>query len=126
MQLIVKAALILAGVIHLIPLSGVLGPAQLSRLYGVVIDDPNVIVMLRHRAVLFGLVGSGFIAAAFVPAMIWPGIIAGLVATLSFIALAWTAPSINAELTRVVIADWIVVAALVAAAGIMLLDRAAR
>jgi hypothetical protein len=40
------------------PLVGVLGSNSLDKLYGIQIHDNNVLLMLRHRAVLFGIVGS--------------------------------------------------------------------
>jgi len=58
MRLLISAMLIVVGVIHLLPLSGVLGSARLGALYGVPIDDPNLEILMRHRAVLFGLLGG--------------------------------------------------------------------
>ena len=61
--------LIVVGVIHLLPLSGVLGGAQLFSLYGVPVDDPNLEILMRHRAVLFGLLGVFLVYAAFKPSL---------------------------------------------------------
>ena len=43
--------------IHLLPLVGACGKKNLFGLYGVSIVDPNLLILLRHRAVLFGLLG---------------------------------------------------------------------
>lgn len=67
MQKIASLALLLAGAIHLIPLIGVLGAEHLARLYGVAPSDPNTLILLRHRAVLFGIVGGLCMMAAFKP-----------------------------------------------------------
>ena len=72
MQKIASLALLLAGAIHLIPLLGVLGTAQLASLYGTPPSDPNTLILLRHRAVLFGIVGGICMGAAFKPAYQWP------------------------------------------------------
>jgi hypothetical protein len=40
------------------PVFGVLGSNSLAKLYGTQVYDKNVLLMLRHRAVLFGIVGS--------------------------------------------------------------------
>jgi hypothetical protein len=45
-------------IINMAPLVGVLGSNSLDKLYGTQIHDKNVLLMLRHRAVLFGIVGS--------------------------------------------------------------------
>ena len=59
--------LLVAGVIHLLPLPGALGAGALARLYGLepaALADPNLALLLRHRAVLFGVVGALLVAAA--------------------------------------------------------------
>ena len=110
--------LTLAGVIHLLPLPGILGAGQLTRLYGVAADDPNVGILLQHRAVLFGLLGVLLIAAAFRPDLRAVALIAGLVSTVSFLAIAWCVGGYNAQVARVVAADLLAVVLLLVAAGI--------
>lgn len=110
--------LTLAGVIHLLPLPGILGAGQLTRLYGVSANDPNVGILLQHRAVLFGLLGVLLIAAAFRPDLRAVALIAGLVSTASFLAIAWGVGGYNAQVARVVAADALAVILLLVAAGI--------
>jgi hypothetical protein len=64
MRFILPAMLLIVGIIHLLPLSGVLSAHRLQILYGIVIEDPNLEILMRHRAVLFGLLGAFLIAAA--------------------------------------------------------------
>ena len=109
------ACLTLAGVIHLLPLPGVLGAGQLTRLYGVAADDPNVGILLQHRAVLFGLLGVLLIAAAFRHELRAVALIAGLVSTLSFLVIALNAGGYNSQVARVVAADVVAVVLLLAA-----------
>ena len=112
------ACLTLAGIIHLFPLPGVLGAGQLTRLYGVSVDDPNLGILLGHRAVLFGLLGALLIAAAFRPDLRAVALIAGLVSTVSFLVIAWGVGGYNAQVARVVVADLLAVVLLLVAAGI--------
>jgi len=112
------ACLTLAGIIHLFPLPGVLGAGQLTRLYGVSADDPNLGILLRHRAVLFGLLGALLIAAAFRPDLRPIALIAGLVSTVSFLVIAWGVGGYNAQVARVIVADLLAVVLLLVAAGI--------
>ena len=58
MSKLVTLLLLVAGVIHLLPLSGVLGAQRLAALYGLAFDEANLLLMMRHRAVLFGLLGA--------------------------------------------------------------------
>ena len=112
------ACLTLAGVIHLLPLPGVLGAGQLTRLYGVATDDPNAVILLQHRALLFGLLGVLLIAAAFRPELRAVALVAGLVSTVSFLVIAWGVGGYNAQVARVVVADVLAVVLLLLAAAI--------
>lgn len=112
------ACLTLAGVIHLLPLPGALGAAQLTRLYGIAAGDPNVGILLQHRAVLFGLLGVLLIVAACRPELRAVALVAGLASTVSFLVIAWGVGGYNAQVARVVVADVVAVVLLLVAAGI--------
>lgn len=81
--------LLLVGAIHLLPLSGVLGSARLKMLYGVPCDETNLEILMRHRAVLFGLLGAFLCYAAFRPDIQLLAFIGGFASVGSFIWLAW-------------------------------------
>lgn len=115
MQTIVKLGLVLAGVIHLLPVSGVLGGERLQALYGVAVSDPGLLLLMRHRALLFGMLGAFLIAAAWVPAIRTAALALGLFSALSFIVLAASGGPAGAAIVRIVLADWIAVALLMAA-----------
>lgn len=123
MHRIVPIALVVVGLIHLLPVTGVLGAAQLERLYGVALSDPGLVLLMRHRAVLFGLLGVFLIVAAFRPVMRGLALVAGLVSVLSFLLLAALTAEINAAIARVVIADWIALGLLLVAGAVQLRGR---
>jgi hypothetical protein len=60
---------------------------------------------MRHRAVLFGIVGGLLLAAAFHPPLRSIGIAAGLVSMLSFVLVALAIGGYNDELRRLVWID---------------------
>ena len=83
------------------------------------IGDPNLLVLMRHRAVLFGIVGALLVAAAFRPALARRRARGGgSSACSSFVALAWWVGDANAELRRVAAVDLVLSAALACAASI--------
>ena len=85
-------------------------------LYGALpFDEPNLAILMRHRAVLFGLLGLFLVFTAFRPALQTLAFIAGFVSVISYLWLALSVGSYNAFLARVVIAD--VVALICLAAG---------
>ncbi len=108
--------LIVVGIIHLLPLSGVLGAERLTALYGVAFAEPNLLVLMRHRAVLFGLLGVLLLLAAARPALQPYALASGFVSVASFVWLAWSAGGVNAALGRVVTVDLFAIACLVVAA----------
>lgn len=125
MHHIVSLTLAIVGVIHLLPLSGALGVDRLAALYGVDIVDPNLALLMRHRAVLFGLLGLFLVLAAWQPRLQPLAFGVGFVSVLSFIALAWAGGAINASMTRVLAADWVALACLVLGLACYLIaDRA--
>ena len=88
MTYLLGAALIIVGVIHLLPLVGVLGPARLQALYGITLTDPTLVLLMRHRAILFGLLGAFLVVAAFVPTLQLSALILGATSAMSFLVLA--------------------------------------
>lgn len=113
MRYLVSAMLVIVAVIHLLPLAGVLGSERLALLYGLDFSEPNLAILMRHRAVLFGLLGCFLLFAAFRPAWQRVAFVAGFVSVVSFLVLAWSVGGYNAELERVVTADFVALACLV-------------
>jgi hypothetical protein len=116
MRYLVSGSLILAGIIHLLPLAGVLGHERLAALYGIDATDPNLSILLRHRAVLFGLLGAFLVVAAFRPGWQATAFVAALVSVVTFLLLAWSTGGYNALIGRVVAADLVALVALLAGA----------
>ncbi len=118
MKLLVPTTLVLVALLHALPLAGVLGAARLSVLYGVDARDPALELLLRHRAVLFGLLAALLAWAAWQPALRGAGLIAGLVSVASFLLLALQAGPLQPALATVVKLD-ILALLLLLAAGIV-------
>ncbi len=117
MQKLVAAMLVIVGIIHLLPLSGILGAERLTSLYGLSFEEANIAILMRHRAVLFGLLGLFFIIAAFRPPLQPLAFVAGFASVASFLALAYSVGGYNAGVARVVVADWVALGCLVVGAG---------
>ena len=101
--------LLVLAAIHLTPAVGLAGAAALQRLYGVAVVEPNLLLLMQHRALLFGLLGLLLVGAAFVPAWRLPALIGASLSLLGYLALVALASPVNAELQRVA---WVDVVAL--------------
>ena len=113
MRLIVPAVLVLVALIHALPIMGVLGAAKLSQLYGIPVQEANLELILRHRAVLFGLLAAFLAYAAVRPELHRIALGAGFVSVISFLVLAHPSASLNPALATVVRADWVALVLLV-------------
>ena len=120
MRHIVPAVLLLVALFHLLPLAGVLGAAKLSSLYGIPVQDPNLEILMRHRAVLFGLLAAFLAYAAFHRPLHGLALVAAGVSVVSFLALAVMVGGYNAALSTVVKADIVALLLLVVAAVVHL------
>lgn len=101
----IAAVLLVTGMANALPLVGVISGAKLQSLYGMAFDDPNLLILLRHRAVLFGLLGGFIMASAFIPSWRTAAMIAAMVSMLSFVALAYAQGEFNPAIRKVVMID---------------------
>ena len=116
MKYVSVLALLIAGVIHLLPFQGVLGAGNLARLYGITVSDPNTAILLQHRALLFGILGALMLMAIPMPSLRIVALSLGFVSAASFIVVAVWVGNYNAEINRVVVAD--VIASLLLGLGL--------
>ena len=112
MHLLTTLALLLAALVHLMPLVGALGASRLVALYGVPIQDPNLALLMRHRAVLFGMLGGFLGYAATDVALHAAGLCAAWTSVAAFLLLAATTSGVNRQVHRVVLVDRVAALAL--------------
>jgi hypothetical protein len=125
MKHVVTAMLVIVAIIHLLPLPGVLGTHRLESLYGIPITDHNLEILLRHRSVLFGLLGSFILVAAFHPPLQATAFVLGSISVASFLWLAWTVGGYNAQVARVFFADLVALGCLAIGAVAYVMRRTA-
>jgi hypothetical protein len=104
--------LVAVALIHLLPVLGLLGVAQMERAYGVPLPGPDLSVLMRHRALMFGVLGGFMLVAAFVPALRVAALLMALLSAGGFALLAFATPGRNAAITRIA---WVDVVAVVCA-----------
>lgn len=119
MHALSTALICLASLINLGPLVGALSSKRLLALYGIEIEEPNLSILMRHRAVLFGIVGTLLAVSAFYLPLRPTAYAAGFVSMLSFVLIARLVGGSNAQLKRIVTIDLVGSAALL---GALLID----
>lgn len=118
MRWIVPGVLVLVAVIHALPLAGVLGAGKLLQLYGVPVSDPTIELLLRHRAVLFGLLAALLAYAALRPELHRLALWAGLASVVSFLVLWGAVPGTHSALALVARVDIAALVLLLAALAV--------
>ncbi len=115
--------LLVAALVHLLPLTGVLGATRLAALYGVAIGEPALLVLMRHRAVLFGVLGAFMLHAAWSPPLQPWALGAALASTASFVAIALGSAPLSPALRTVMWIDVVLVVLLLVALMLRLMPR---
>lgn len=106
-EALLSFALVVAAVINLMPLPGLWSVAHMESLYGIPVREPTLELLLRHRALLFGLIGLLMLAGAFHRPLQLAAILAALGSMVGFMVLAAQSPELAAPLRRVALADLI-------------------
>jgi len=106
MEVIFRISLFIAGIINIIPSILAFVPDKISSSYGIEIHDANYELLLRHRAVLFAIVGGIMIYSAITKKYYSLALIVGIISMLSFVILLFLIKGdINSELHSVMKID---------------------
>jgi hypothetical protein len=119
---LVGTVLVVGGVIHLLPGVGLLAPARLAALYGIAGLDADLLVLLRHRALLLALLGVVLLVAAVRRSWQRPALAAAVLSTVVFVLLAFAYP-VSPEIHRVAMIDLVMLPLLLV--GLLLTVRRA-
>ncbi|TDR23568.1 phosphopantetheine adenylyltransferase [Marinicella litoralis] len=97
--------LFVIGLINFLPLIGLLSTAQLSQAYGVVINNNELEVLMRHRALLFGIMGGFVFCALFKPQLRTAALVMTGISMVGFLFLVWSVGEVNDALMKVTMVD---------------------
>ena len=105
-EAIFRIILIITGIINFIPVLVAFLPSKIEKAYGVALPDANFELLLRHRAVLLGIVGGLLLYAAFSKMHYNLVSIVGMVSMISYVFLYVLIDGpINPALTKVLQID---------------------
>lgn len=105
----------LVGLVNLAPIPGATGQKYLEALYGVSISSPDLLFLMQHRGLMFGVVGGVLLLAAFRPSYRPLAVVAGLFSMGSFIVLYLLQGVQSALMLKVCLIDAAAIVALVLA-----------
>ncbi len=105
MRKVCSVLLVGVGLLNLLPIIGVLSAEHITGLYGISIESADLEILMRHRAVMLGLIGGFLLLSAFRPLLQKIAASMGLVSMSSFVILAYIAGDNGDQIHRVVVAD---------------------
>ena len=108
-QIFIAFTLVVGGIGHLLPVAGVVSAQRLSSMYGVAVHGADMTLLLRHRAVLFLIVGGLALLGAWREELRRLALVVLVLSAGSFVLLAVIEGPVNARLVRVVRADLLMV-----------------
>ena len=105
-ELIFRISLLIAGIVNILPALLVFFPAKIANSYGIAIPDSNYELLLRHRAVLFFIVGGLLVYSSITQKAYAISTVVGLISMLSFVLLYYLiGKNTNAQLKKVMFID---------------------
>ncbi|MDO8288754.1 MAG: hypothetical protein Q7T44_06000 [Parvibaculum sp.] len=122
MDIAITLIMLVVGYINFHPLIGIVSVARLQALYGPPIEGADMAILMRHRALLFGILGGFIMYAAFVPELRVLAFVAGFTNMLGFVVIARLVGGYRSRVARVERID-MVASALLAVALVLHLVR---
>ncbi len=100
-----SALLFVVGMINFLPFLGVVSAERLSRAYAVELGSNDLVILMRHRALLFGIVGGFILYSVFVPNYQTPAMVMAAVSMVGYVLLLLQEGEHNAALHKVMVVD---------------------
>ena len=104
-QKIYLLMIFIVGLINFLPVLGLFSVAQLSQAYGIEFNSNELEVLMRHRALLFGILGGFVFYSLFKPSLRAPALVMTGVSMIGFLLLGWIVGDVNDELIKIAVVD---------------------
>lgn len=105
MERLISALLIIVGLINFFPAVGILSANVLANAYGIPVPEGDLLILLRHRALLFGIVGAIIIASSFRRHLRFIAIVAAFISMSGFIVLTLISAEHGEKLHNIMLID---------------------
>jgi len=109
MEALFRISLFIAGGINFLPSLLVFSTEKLSKSYGIKLPNSDLELLLKHRAILFGIVGGLMIYSSITKKHYSMSVTVGLISMVSFILLYLLIGEINDELGTIMVFDLVAI-----------------
>ncbi len=105
MNMAVAILLFVVGVINFLPVIGVLSAAKISQAYSIELPSNDLIILMRHRALLFGVVGGFILYSVFVPSYQFAAMLMAAITMIGYLYFVWAVGGYNDSILKVAMVD---------------------
>lgn len=107
------ALLFVVGLINFLPVAGVFSAANLSQAYAIELVSNDLIILMRHRALLFGIVGGFIFYSLVYPQFQTAAISMAGTSMVGFLLIMSAVGGYNASISKIAVVDIIAIICLV-------------
>jgi hypothetical protein len=118
MNKVIPVLLFIVGVINFLPVVGALSAEKLSQAYSIDLVNNNLVILMRHRALLFGVVGGFILYSVFVPMYQGAAMVMAAITMTGYLYFVWAVGGFNDSIFRVAMIDVVGLVCLVLAAAL--------
>jgi hypothetical protein len=111
----IQVLLFVVGVINFLPVMGVISADKLSRAYQIELPGNDLIILLRHRAILFGVVGGFILYSVFQPMYQDAAMVMAAITMVGYLYIVWAVGGYNKAIFKVAMVDVVGIICLVLA-----------
>ncbi len=111
----ITICLVVVGLINFAPVLGVVSAQRLESAYSITLMGNDLAILMRHRALLFGILGAFILYSAFVPVYQSAAMVMGGVSMIGFALLVLTMGGYNDAIGKVLFIDIVGIMFLLAA-----------
>ena len=121
---LISVFLVIVGLINFVPIVGLLSRLGMEKAYDVRIASKDMEILMRHRALLFGILGGFVIYAAFYPAYHVAAMVMAGMSMVGFVVLVVLVGGYNSSIFKVLVVDLVGIAFLLAATVLKVVSQA--
>lgn len=105
MAKLITLCLIVVGLINFVPVIGLLSVQKLESAYSIELASNDLIILMRHRALLFGVLGGFILYSAFVTSYQGVAMVMAVVSMIGYAVLVYWVGGYNDSIFKVLIVD---------------------
>lgn len=105
MEKVITFCLVVVGLINVAPVLGVISAQKLESAYAITLASNDLVILMRHRALLFGILGAFIIYSAFNPFYQSAAMLMGGVSMIGFALLVLAVGGYNEAVGKVLLID---------------------